>query len=156
MANRLSAPCPDCGNPLRSLDKTCPFCGSSTRPTTSKKQAGIYTLNLEISLPTVQQAIQKFDGVLEELNGTAIAIVKVIHGYGSSGKGGRIKEAIRQELIYQKRQHLIDSYYAGEDLKPGKESYHELLKQQPQIKNILTKDIFGNPGITLILLKRSS
>ncbi len=156
MANRLSALCLDCGNPLRSLDKTCPFCGSSTRPATSKKQAGIYTLNLETSLPTVEQAIQKFDATLEDLKGTAIAIVKVIHGYGSSGKGGRIKEAVRQELIYQRRQHLIDSYFAGEDLIPGKETYQELLKQQPQIKQILTKDIFGNAGITLIILKRSS
>lgn len=156
MANRLSALCPDCGNPLRALDKTCPFCGSSTRPTLSKKQVGIYTLNLETSLPTVDQAIQKFDDALENLNGTAIAIIKVIHGYGSSGKGGRIKEAIRQELIYQKHQHLINSYYMGEDLMPGKESYQALLKKQPEIKHMLTKDIFGNPGITLIILKRSS
>lgn len=154
MANRLSAPCLECGNPLRALDKVCPFCGSPNKPALSKKEAGIYTINLEITLPTVEQAIYQFDQSLDNLSGTAIAIVKVIHGYGSSGKGGRIKEAIRQELLYQRRNHIIDSYYAGEDLLPGKEIYQELLRHQPQIKNILTKDIFGNPGITLIILKR--
>jgi hypothetical protein len=155
MANRLSAPCLECGNPLRALDKVCPFCGSLNKPVLSKKEAGIYTINLEITLPTVEQAIHQFDQSLDNLNGTAIAIVKVIHGYGSSGKGGRIKEAIRQELLHQRRNHIINSYYAGEDLLPGKEIYQELLRHQPQIKNILTKDIFGNPGITLIILKRS-
>ena len=154
MANLLSAPCPDCGNPIRVLDKVCPYCGSSEKPITSKKQAGIYTVNLEVSLPTVDQAIDTFDQVLEELTGTAVQIIKVIHGYGSSGKGGRIKEAIRQELIYQKRSHIIDSYYAGEDIAPGKSSYQALLRQHPTIKNILTKDMFGNPGITLIILKK--
>lgn len=156
MANPQSALCPDCGNPFRALDKSCPFCGSTTRPTISKKDAGIYTLNLETSLPTVDQAIDKFDRALSELQGTAIAIVKVIHGYGSSGKGGSIKAAIRQELIYQKHHHVILNYYAGEDLIPGKDMYQQLLKQEPLIKNILTKDMFGNPGITIIILKRSS
>ena len=155
MANQLSALCPECGNPLRALDKICPFCGSTARPAISKKEAGIYTLNLETSLPTVDQAIKKFDQALDDLEGTAIRVIKVIHGYGSSGKGGRIKEAIRQELIYQRRQHIIHSYYAGEDLSPGKEMYQQLLKQEPTVKNILTKDVFGNPGITIIILKKS-
>lgn len=156
MVNQLSALCLECGNPLRALDKSCPFCGATTRPAISKKEAGIYTINLETSLPTVDQAIQRFDQALLDLQGTAISIVKIIHGYGSSGKGGRIKEAIRQELIYQKHHHMIHSYYAGEDLSPGKETYHQLLKQEARIKNILTKDIFGNLGITIIILKRSS
>jgi hypothetical protein len=123
-------------------------------PEVSKKLAGIYTVNLEHQLPTVDQAIEKFDRVLEELSDTAMRVVKVIHGYGSGGKGGRIKEAVRQELLYQRRSHLIDSFYAGEDLMPGKETYQELMKRHPTLKSVLTKDVFGNPGITLIVLKR--
>jgi len=49
---------------------------------------------------------------------------------------------------------LIDSFYAGEDLMPGKETYQELMKRHPTLKSVLTKDVFGNPGITLIVLKR--
>lgn len=154
MANQLSALCLDCGNPRRALEKVCPFCGSSEMPEVPKKLAGVYTLNLEHQLPTVDQAIEKFDRTLEELSDTAMRVVKVIHGYGSGGKGGRIKEAVRQELLYQRRSHLIDSYYAGEDLMPGKETYQELMKRHPTLKSILTKDIFGNAGITLIVLKR--
>jgi hypothetical protein len=154
MANPPSVLCPDCGNLRGALQKTCPFCGSLEIPAIPKKLAGIFTLNLEEKLPTVDQALEKFDHTLSELSGTAVKVVKVIHGYGSGGKGGRIKEAIRQELIYQRRTHIIHSYYAGEDLQPGKEAYQELNKQNPTIKNILTKDMLGNPGITLVILKR--
>lgn len=154
MANPLSALCLDCGNPRRALEKVCPFCGSADMPEVPKKLAGIYTLNLEHQLPTVDQAIEKFDRTLEELSDTAMRVVKVIHGYGSGGKGGCIKEAVRQELMYQRRSHLIDSYYAGEDLVPGKETYQELIKRHPTLKSILPKDVLGNAGITLIVLKR--
>ena len=154
MKSQLSALCPDCGNPRKAIEKNCPFCGSEDLPPVSKKLAGIFTLNLEEKLPTVDQALEKFDATLEELALTAIRVIKVIHGYGSGGKGGRIKEAIRQELIYQKRSHIIDSYVAGEDLIPTKSSYQDLFKRHPTLKNMLTKDIFGNPGITLIILKR--
>jgi dsDNA-specific endonuclease/ATPase MutS2 len=71
----------------------------------SKKLAGIFTLNLEENLPRVDEALMLFDRALDELAKTAIRVVKVIHGYGSGGQGGRIKEAIRQELIYQSRSH---------------------------------------------------
>lgn len=154
MVNQRSVLCPDCGNPRGTLQKICPFCGSSEIPAVPKKVGGIFTLNLEEKLPTVDQALEKFDHTLSELSGTAVKVVKVIHGYGSGGKGGRIKEAIRQELIYQRLTHIIHSYYAGEDLQPGKEAYQELNKQNPTIKNILTKDMLGNPGITLVILKR--
>lgn len=155
MVKQPSVLCPDCGNPRGALNKSCPFCGSTEQPPVSKKAGGIYTLNLEINLPKVDQAIEKFDQVLSELTGTAVQLVKVIHGYGSSGQGGRIKEAIRQELIYQRRDHLIHSYFAGEDLLPGKASYQDLVKQNPTVKQLLTKDMLGNPGITLVILKRA-
>jgi hypothetical protein len=154
MVNRLSVLCPDCGNPRGALEKTCPFCDSTDLPPVPKKAAGIFTLNLEVDLPTVDQAIEKFDEALNELSGTAIKLIKVIHGYGSRGKGGRIKEAIRQELIYQRRGHLIHSFIAGEDLQAGKEAYQELLRQNPIVKKVLTRDMFSNPGITLVILKK--
>jgi hypothetical protein len=154
MKKQLFALCPDCGNARKAIEKICPFCGSEDLPPVSKKLAGIFTLNLEEKLPTVDQALEKFDSTLEELSLTAIRVVKVIHGYGSKGKGGSIKEAIHQELIYQKRSHIIDSYIAGEDLVPTKTSHQDFFKRHPTLKNMLTKDIFGNPGITLIILKR--
>ena len=154
MVNRLSVLCSDCGNPREALEKSCPFCGSSDLPPVSKKATGIFTLNLEVALPTVDQAVEKFDQALNELSGTAMKLIKVIHGYGSGGKGGRIKEAIRQELIYQRRDHVIHSYVAGEDLEPGKEAYQELIRQNPSVKKLLTRDMYSNPGITLVILRK--
>ena len=155
MVKQPSVLCPDCGNPRGALNKSCPFCGSTEQPPVSKKAGGIYTLNLEENLPSVDQAIDRFDQIITELSGTAVQLIKIIHGYGSSGKGGRIKEAVRQELVYQRRDELIHSYFAGEDLLPGKASYQDLIKQNPIVKQLLTKDMLGNPGITLVILKKA-
>ena len=155
MVKQPSVLCPDCGNPRGALNKSCPFCGSTEQPPVSKKAGGIYTLNLEENLPSVDQAIDRFDQIITELSGTAVQLIKIIHGYGSSGKGGRIKEAVRQELVYQRRDEFIHSYFAGEDLLPGKASYQDLVKQNPIVKQLLTKDMLGNPGITLVILKKA-
>lgn len=114
----------------------------------------MFTLNLEENLPRVDVALQRFDEALDELSQTAVKIIKVIHGYGSGGRGGKIKESIRQELIYQRRSDWIADYYAGEDLGTGKESYQELCRKYPAVKSLMTKDMLGNPGITLIILKK--
>ena len=154
MANPSSVLCLDCGNPRGPLSKECPFCGSQETPPLPKKAGGVFTLNLEENLPRVDIALQRFDEALDELSQTAVKIIKVIHGYGSGGRGGKIKESIRQELIYQRRSDWIADYYAGEDLGTGKESYQELCRKYPAVKSLLTKDMLGNPGITLIILKK--
>lgn len=156
MANRSSVPCPDCGNYRNPLEKSCPYCGSSETVSVSKKSAGVFNLNLEEGLPTVDRALEKFEQTLHQLSGTAVALVKVIHGYGSKGMGGRIKEAFHQELIYNKHSDVIDSFFAGEDLQPGKSGHETLIKRHPHLKKLIPKDIPGNPGVTLLILKRPS
>jgi hypothetical protein len=49
---------------------------------------------------------------------------------------------------------VIHSFIAGEDLEPGKEAYQELLRQNPIVKKVLTRDMFSNPGITLVILRK--
>lgn len=154
MVKASSVLCLDCGNPRGALSRECPYCGSVETPPLPKKAGGVFTLNLEENLPKVDEALQLFDEALEELSLTAVKVIKVIHGYGSGGRGGKIRESVRQELLYQRRSHWIADYYAGEDLGPGKESYQELCRKYPTVKTLLSKDMLGNPGITLIILKK--
>lgn len=133
---------------------SCPYCNSEEKPLTAKKSTGIYTLNLETGLPTVARALEKFEDSIIKLSATSIAMVRVIHGYGSSGIGGRIKEAVHQHLIYGKQASMIDRFCAGEDLVSSKSAYKELIRQHPHIKNFIPKDMIGNPGVTLLILKR--
>lgn len=98
--------------------------------------------------------MEKFDERIDQLSQQNARLIKVIHGYGSSGKGGLIKQALRQLLDHRRHMHLIDSFIGGEDLDPGKDAPSDFFKRYPQLKSTLTRDMLGNPGITLILLKR--
>ncbi|NBV00877.1 MAG: hypothetical protein EBS31_05435 [Burkholderiaceae bacterium] len=144
-------PCPNCGNARSALASSCPFCGAAELPDGTKKVAGIFTFNLEIGLPSVAQARARLLQKLEQIDQTGVQFVKVIHGYGSSGRGGAIKDALLADLqagFYQ----TVENYYRGDDLLPGYSTYALCIKQYPQLKAHLSKDIYGNPGITLLVL----
>ena len=42
--------------------------------------------------------------------------MKLIHGYGSTGRGGRICTGVRKELAAMARKRLIREFVTGDDL----------------------------------------
>src|SRR5208283_5209754 len=50
--------------------------------------AGMKTLNIEAGMPTVEEARQILLAELKQAKQRGVAAVKIIHGYGSTGKGG--------------------------------------------------------------------
>jgi hypothetical protein len=49
----------------------------------------------------------------------------------------------------------IMEVYFGEILNPNSPPYQSLLQTYPAIKNSITKDMQGNPGITLLLIDKN-
>ena len=58
--------------------------------------ASILTINLEQGMPTVEQAKQRLIAELGRARASGTKAVKLIHGYGSSGVGGKLRIGIRQ------------------------------------------------------------
>lgn len=50
-------------------------------------------LNLELGRPTADEALRRLEAELEAARHMNTPLLKLIHGYGSSGKGGRIRTA---------------------------------------------------------------
>ena len=69
-------------------------------------------------MPLVEEAVSRMNMGLQELRVSGERIVKLIHGYGSSGTGGKIRTGIRNELAAMKRRKLIKDYIPGEDFGP--------------------------------------
>jgi len=68
-------------------------------------------LNLEKGLPTVEEGRRR---LLEEVKRTKQnggAVLKVIHGYGSSGTGGRLREGIRKSLLLRRKEGAIQALF---------------------------------------------
>ena len=116
-----------------------------------KTGAAVGTLNLEDGMPTVEEAIGRLRMGLQEMKISRVKAVKLIHGYGSTGRGGRIRTAVRNELEEMKRRGLIREFIHGEDFGPTDAASRRLAEQE---KRITRDPDYGsmNHGITMVVL----
>lgn len=71
-------------------------------------------LNLELGWPTVDEALRRLAAELDAARHMKRPVVKLIHGYGSSGKGGKIRTASHKYLQKQMEEGRIKSCIPGE------------------------------------------
>jgi hypothetical protein len=120
-------------------------------PGPRKPSASIRTVNLEEGKPPVCDALARMEKELKLARQQGVAILKFIHGYGSTGTGGDIRIAAQKRLreLYDAGQ--IRACIFGEDWSPSDERTWALLRAQPMLKSDphLGK---RNPGITIAVL----
>jgi hypothetical protein len=78
-------------------------------------------------------------------------VIKLIHGYGSSGSGGKIKTAAQRELNRYKNAGKIREFTAGENFTPFDPATQRIIAAYPDI----TRDsdyLKANQGITIVLI----
>lgn len=108
-------------------------------------------VNLEKGMPTVATAKSLLSQSLRTAKANGTHLVKLIHGYGSTGKGGAIRAAVRRELEERRRQGQIWLYIPGDEFSPFYESARQAIYKYPE----LTKDrdyTRTNQGITIVVL----
>ena len=110
------------------------------------------TINIEVGMPSPQQAMTTLNNRIYAERASGAKCAKIIHGYGSTGKGGTIRTVCRQKLNEYISRGLIKDYCAGEDLGPFSEDGRRLAEKCPEVR----RDIdWGreNDGITVVLFK---
>lgn len=108
-------------------------------------------INIEAGMPTVEQAQVRLLSELRRARAERAAAVKIIHGYGSSGSGGKLRTAMRSYLAQLHRSGKVGCYVAGEDWSIFHPAARELLNACPELGR--DRDLErGNPGITIALL----
>ncbi len=144
--------CEVCGNELGPGVTICPYCGTvSTAPVVQASGLLHRIVNLEKGLPTVAMALQRLDTELEISRRQGYRVVTLIHGYGSSGKGGAIKDEVHRQLHYYKHKGRINDVLAGEDFNSRSGAGRQLLRRFPALA--AHDDVNrANPGITLVVL----
>ena len=108
-------------------------------------------LNLEAGMPTVDEARRRLEDGLATARARGVRYLKLIHGYGASGKGGKIRTAIPKTLCRLKASGLVAEAIAGEGWKRGNTTTEALLRQHPALRKDLDLDR-GNKGITIVVL----
>jgi len=109
------------------------------------------TVNLEEGRPTVNVGLMRLDRALVAARAEGVPILKLIHGYGSSGVGGLLREEVWKALDRFKRSGFISDFIPGEDFRVSNEASWALAKRDKTIKE--DRD-FGrlNRGITIVIL----
>ena len=111
----------------------------------------IKVVNLEAGLPSVEQARARLNSELSAARSSGVKILKIIHGYGSSGVGGDLRISLQATLRQMADRREIQACIYGENWRKADEQAWALLKQFPELKE--DRD-FGksNRGITLVVL----
>ena len=72
-------------------------------------------VDIKSDMPTSDTAIKRITYNIRNGKTLGAAAIKFIHGYGSSGKGGKIRTEARRYLAEQKRKGFIREFICGED-----------------------------------------
>ncbi|MCF8055755.1 MAG: Smr/MutS family protein [Desulfocapsa sp.] len=147
--------CQICGNATELVLSCCPFCGcDQENPQQGQfKSKKFYqkTINLEQGLPTVEQALLRLRQELAMARMEKIRLLTLIHGYGSTGKGGGIRRECRKTLDFLKGKGDIDTVIFGEDFSRRRGAVKHLLSRFPELSSHPHLN-HQNKGITLVFL----
>lgn len=138
---------------MRTLFNQCPHCGSDNLPVLS---SDTIELNIKQDGPYVEEALDRLTEYLRKSLELGIKAIVLIHGYGSSGEGGRIKWAIHDALESNRYSDRVDEYHFGENVAFGSQAYQALLKRRPGLRPYLKRFKEGNAGMTVLLLGSQS
>lgn len=144
--------CEICGNEIPDSMMTCRFCGGQQSAVpVSRARGRIRTINLKEGTRGVDDALVRLQCELERARSSGAKLVRVIHGWGSSGTGGALKSACHDQLRRESRRMCIAGYLPGEDYSTRHALAQEWLKRHPELASSLRSDSL-NYGITLVEL----
>jgi hypothetical protein len=127
----------------------CRQCGSEEIPI---PHSDTLVLNLKFDSPSTEEALERLTVALRRASEVGIKAIILIHGYGASGEGGRIKRAVHDALENNYFSDRVDEYHFGEQTAFGSEAYHALLGRRPGLKAYLKHFKEGNAGMTVLIL----
>ena len=108
-------------------------------------------VNLELGMPYVDQAIKRLTFEIHQSKRMRCAALKIIHGYGSHGTGGKIRTESRRYLEGLRYRGEIKDFIRGEDFS----IFNPATLKAFSLCGELRKDSDlerGNNGITIIVL----
>ena len=110
----------------------------------------IWEVNLELGRPSADEALRRLENELAAKRHLRAKAMKIIHGYGSSGKGGRIRTASRKYLRAAQEQGRIYAVLPGERLTIFDEEARRLMARGPALRDDCDRERY-NCGVTFVI-----
>ena len=112
----------------------------------------IKTFNVEADLPTLDEARRLVADEIRRAKREGVRVLKVIHGYGSTGKGGKLCVGLRKSFALRKKEGVIKDFIAGGDFSIFNPTTLNLLEAVPELRGDSDLDA-TNEGVTVLWLK---
>lgn len=142
--------CEVCGNEIPARQVRCPYCGVKQSPLQHRAEAQVCrTVNLEKGMPPVRDALRRMHSEIENARLHGERVLIFIHGYGSSGTGGLIKQEVRRQLRYLIENHEIHDFIPGEDCHKRSRHFRQLVRRFPELRKLVKNP---NPGIIVAVI----
>lgn len=109
------------------------------------------TVNLKSDKPSVREAMQRMERELAFARQEKTTLLKLIHGYGSTGIGGDIGVTVQKRLMEMVQSGEIRGCIFGENWSRSDETSWKILQSHPELK--IDRDLGRrNRGITIVIL----
>ena len=108
-------------------------------------------VNLKYDMPTADLAVRRATWAIQNAKTTGAGALKLIHGYGSHGVGGRIRVEVRAYLERMKRQGRISDYIPGERFSIFDEATRAAFAKCDDLRRDSDLDRANN-GVTIIVI----
>lgn len=106
-------------------------------------------INLEDGKPTVADALMILKSSINNSKSGNVGCLYIIHGYGSGGKGGAIRDKARQWLNAQARNGIVKCIINSEDFNIFNFKTLELKNTYKELEKLLK---VCNHGVTIVEL----
>jgi hypothetical protein len=114
--------------------------------------SAIWTYNVEAGLPILDEARRLVIGEIKRAKREGVKVLRVIHGYGSSGKGGTLCVGLRKSFALRKKEGVIKDFIAGEAFSIFNPTVLALLEAVPELRGDPALNA-TNEGVTILWLK---
>jgi hypothetical protein len=113
--------------------------------------AGCRVINIEQGMPAVEEARKRLFNEIQKAKREKMTCIKVIHGYGSSGVGGKLRIALRKSLLSKAKEGYLKVVVPGENWTVFDEGARKILEACREMSKDIDLDK-GNEGITVVML----
>ena len=110
------------------------------------------TFNVKADMPTLDEARRLVIHEIKRAKREKVRVLKVIHGWGSTGKGGTLCLGLRKSFKLRRKEGVIREFIPGEDFSIFNKTVLELLESVPELRG--DPDLNAtNEGVTVLWLK---
>ena len=111
----------------------------------------VEVLNIKADMPTADEARRRLLDAIKSARARGVPVIKVIHGYGSSGVGGHLRSALRKSLSRRRKEGLVKEVIFGEAWSAFDERTRACLEQHPSLRTDVDLER-SNEGMTIVVM----